>query len=161
MYQIRSAKKEDRENWFRLCRAYVEEQYEQGSIIKPSPPTWKQYLGLFDSYVVIGSMPGLCLLAEAEGHLLGFALGGESPVWLGFETTRGKSAILWGVYTVPEYRRQGISNALLMKSKEVGAELGFDCVISEILPKPHLEKNAWAAGTQPYSTTVWAPLKER
>jgi GNAT superfamily N-acetyltransferase len=164
MYQIRPATPKDREAWFRLCRDYVEEQFQQGSVIKPASGTWRQYLDFFDSYVG-GSLWGLCLLAEVVdevtgNRLVGFALGGESPSSLWFETTRGKSAILWAVYTVPEYRQQGISKALLIKSKEVGADLGFDCVVSEILPKPHLERNAWAAGTQPYTTVVWAPLKE-
>src|SRR5688572_1449980 len=104
--EIRLARTADRERWFTLWRAYVEEQYQLGSVIKPTVPTWRQYLDLYNSYVD-GSLFGLVLLAETEGHLLGTCMGGEHPSGLHFETTRGKSAILWGVYVIPEYRQQG------------------------------------------------------
>lgn len=158
---IHEATSKDRELWFPLWRKFVEEQYALGGTIVPDRTTWKQFLELYVSYTE-GSLFGFILLAESpDGALLGTTMAGEMPAGPHFSTTLGKCAMVWGIYTIPEYRRQGVSKALMTRGKELCSDLGFQTVVSEVLPLEHLKKNAASVQAEPISLTVAHRLEKK
>ena len=70
--------------------------------------------------------PHLCYVAEADGQIVGFALGEES-----YQILDNTGHLEW-VAVAPEYRRQGVATRLIETLVRVYQELGKEQVVTDI-----------------------------
>lgn len=70
--------------------------------------------------------PGLCFVAEAEGQVVGFALGDAT-----FEIIEDTGHLEW-IAVAPEYRRRGLGVQLVGHAVEAFRELGKRRVVADI-----------------------------
>ena len=70
--------------------------------------------------------PGLCFVAEADGRVVGFVLGDET-----FEILEEAAHLEW-IAVAPEYRRQGIADALLETAVDAVRRLGKTRVVADV-----------------------------
>jgi ribosomal protein S18 acetylase RimI-like enzyme len=74
----------------------------------------------------LATAPKLCYVAEADGRVVGFALGSES-----YEILENTGHIEW-IAVAPEARRQGVASELLNTLVRVCQELGKAQVVTDI-----------------------------
>lgn len=70
--------------------------------------------------------PGVCFVAEADGRVVGFALGDAT-----FELIEDTGHLEW-VAVAPDYRRQGIAVRLVERAVEALRETGRRRVVADI-----------------------------
>ena len=70
--------------------------------------------------------PELCVVAEADGTVVGFALGAST-----FEILEDAAHLEW-VAVAPEYRRRGLGERLLQSLVEAARRLGRARVVADI-----------------------------
>jgi ribosomal protein S18 acetylase RimI-like enzyme len=70
--------------------------------------------------------PGLCLVAEADGHVVGFILGDES-----FEIIEDTAHLEW-IAVDERYRRHGIAQRLLAEAVAAVERLGKSAIVADM-----------------------------
>jgi len=132
--EIRTATLADRPAFLSLWKDFLIEHAKQGGHIEVCDENVLAFLGLFESYIA-GGLFGATLIAWEGDEAVGLMMGGESPPGgLYIQTTRGRMYNIWGGYVRPEYRRKGISWAMLDLCPAIARKLGFDTMTSLIIP---------------------------
>lgn len=129
--EIFAATPEDREDFRTLWSEYLLEHEKLGSDIMATPRSLGFFMQLFDSYVS-GSLLGIALLARKGGEPVGALIWGALPP-APFDRVDEGVVCGWGAYTVPSYRRQGISRALRRRAIMDLYEGGATTVIGSAL----------------------------
>jgi hypothetical protein len=144
--EIRQAKLEDRPDFLRLWKEYLIDYSKAGSPIEVCDENIISFLGLFESYIA-GSLFGFTLLAFEDDTPIGVLLMGENPS-SGFtlRTNLGRMATLWGVYVQSDHRRGGHAWALLDQGRILSSRLGFDSMVSSVLPGDPANKDYVSSG---------------
>lgn len=70
--------------------------------------------------------PALCVVAEADGEIVGFGLGTDS-----FELIEDTAHLEW-IAVAPEYRRHGVGAALLSRLVEIARGMGRAHAVADI-----------------------------
>lgn len=160
--KIRSATLDDRKDFLRLWKLYLEEGQEHGGVILPNTENLLEFLRIFDSYMV-GSLWGACIVAEHLGSVMGVCMGGEDfGGGAAFQTTWGKIGRVWGLYVEKDYRRMGISKKIRQVSYEHANVLGFDTIVTDVLAgDPAAKANAESWWAKPAFTVVFGHPSEQ
>lgn len=115
-----------------LWKEYLKEQYDKGAPYVANDWNLLTFLKLYDSYDR-GSLFGGTLFAHEDDQWVGLLMGGEDyPNGAQVETRWGKTATVWGVYIIPEYRKQGIGLKLTLAAQQRAKDMGFDTMISTV-----------------------------
>lgn len=159
--EIVQVSRASRDQFLELWLEYLKEQHELGSAVLPSYHNALQYGSLLDSYLR-GSLFGFGLMGLDPSPCACLLIGESPDNGLSLETTRGRSAILWGVYVLPSHRRRGYARQIQDYGVPLVKELGFKTILSDVLYNEAAEGNAWSwrtsGGNQRYATRVYVRL---
>lgn len=143
MATIRPARVEDAsgialvhvESWKTTYRGIVPDSYLASLNSESRAQNWKEQLDAGVSTI---------LIAEDEGHLVGFLCGGESR-----DKNLGVDAELYAIYILYQSQRQGIGRALVRSFAKQLANKGFRSVMVWVLEKnPSVAFYTGLGGTQ-------------
>lgn len=161
---FRLANSKDRPHFMRLFQGYLTDERKGGSHTWDSLHNLNLYRRLFDSYTT-GSLFGWTVLWTPNGEPDrpgGLVMAGEGSEPSGWETDRGKVAILWGVFVEEPYRGKGVGLSLQQEMLKMGLQHDYFQTIetSTRLNNPHGERMAEGFGTTPYATLHFAPVRK-
>src|SRR5438046_1162334 len=108
--RVRMIQQGDGEQLWALVMAYLRETYGAGGDF---PPTLNNATA-FTVFAIEGAAVGdPCLVAEADGKLIGFCFARGIEVMPGMEM-RHRSIRSWGTYIVPDQRAHGVGVSLFI-----------------------------------------------
>jgi ribosomal protein S18 acetylase RimI-like enzyme len=155
---IRHATLQDRTTFLKLWGAHLLEQEKDGSKLLATTSNLYKFLDYFESYIA-GSLFGSVVIAEVDGEAVGVCMGGEFASEDQWDTTLGKLANVWGVYTEPDHRGKGLGIKMFVLQLERARELGFDAIETYVrVDNEHGRRVAKAFGTKVYIEQHIAPL---
>ena len=130
-FDIRPAHEADREEFAELWGTYQNELAGMSGNLDSADASWKMHMALFDEYQS-GRLPGVALMAFDGGGTLGVALWGGMA---GSAVMSVSESVVygWGVYTVPEHRKNGISTALRERAIVDLADMGVQRAVGVVL----------------------------
>jgi len=124
--------REHRPAFLSLWGEFLKEQYDKGGPYLAHDENLLIFLALYDAYDT-GSLFGGAVLAREDDRWVGVLMGGEDfPSRSAPETRLGKTATVWGVYIIPEYRQRSIGLKLTQAAQQHATDMGFDTMISFI-----------------------------
>jgi ribosomal protein S18 acetylase RimI-like enzyme len=115
-----------------MLRLFLQEQQDSGSPVLFTRKTLDWYRDLGRLYLT-GQRLGFVVLGEIESEagsqVAGFTLAGEELGPPRFDTTLGKTGIIWLIWVAPEHRKSRLGLEMLYSLVEPGREAGFDTAI--------------------------------
>ena len=119
--RVRMIGKGDGEQLWQLVMAYLKETYGAGGDF---PPTLNNATA-FTVFAIEGAAVGdPCLVAEADGELIGFCFARGIEMLPGMEA-RHRSIRSWGTYIVPAWRAKGVGVSLFIVAGRMARLAGY------------------------------------